>query len=104
MQIKPNYMYSVNFSSNNGYVSLNCLISNFRILQYKLNAMPQVIDISNKKNTKKADIPTTKKVSVKAKTKFQEEWEKGISVEELRNNLLKKVHTRWNEKLALTKK
>jgi hypothetical protein len=66
--------------------------------------MPQLIDVSNKKNSKKTKMPTTEKTGVKAKTKFQEEWENGISVEELRTNLLKKVDTRWNEKLALAKK
>jgi hypothetical protein len=62
--------------------------------------MAQVID----KNNKKTEILSTKKTSVKGKTKFQEEWEKGTSVEQLRTNLLKKVHTTWNEKLALAKK
>jgi uncharacterized protein YcbX len=62
--------------------------------------MPQVI----LKNTKKKEIHSTEETSAKAKTKFQEEWEKGISIEQLRTNLLKKVHTRWNEKLALAKK
>jgi hypothetical protein len=62
--------------------------------------MAQVID----KNSKKVETHSIGKTSVKAKTKFQEEWENGISVEELRTNLLKKVHTRWNEKLASAKK
>jgi hypothetical protein len=37
------------------------------------------------------------------KLTFKEEWNNGISAEELKTNLLKKVHTRWNEKLALAK-
>jgi hypothetical protein len=56
--------------------------------------MPQVASINNTKKSNK----TTKKLT------FKEEWDNGISIEELRTNLLKKVHTRWNEKLALAKK
>jgi hypothetical protein len=70
------------------------------MLQYKFIVMPQEID----KNSKKVEKHSIGKISEKAKTKFQEEWENGISVEELRTNLLKKVHTRWNEKLASAKK
>ncbi len=59
--------------------------------------MQQVIDISNKKNTKEAEIPTTKKVSVKAKTKFQEEWEKGIPADKAFDDLLTYVRGLWKK-------
>jgi hypothetical protein len=64
--------------------------------------MPQAIEISSKKNTKKAEKLAV--ANTTEKTPFQKEWEKGISIEEMRTNLLKKVHARWNEKLALAKK
>ncbi len=34
---------------------------------------------------------------------INQEWKNGLSVEELRINLLKKVNIRWNEKLAADK-
>lgn len=59
--------------------------------------MPQVIDINNKKNTKKSEIPATEKISVKAKKKFQEEWEKAIPIEDARKHLLKTVRDLWQK-------
>ncbi len=54
--------------------------------------MAQVID---KKNTKKLEIPTTEKKSIKAKTTFKEEWEKAIPIEDARKHLLKTVRDLW---------
>jgi hypothetical protein len=66
-------------------------------LQYEIIAMPQVININNSKTIKKLEIPTTKETSVKAKTKFQEEWEKGISADKAFDELLTYVRNLWKK-------
>ncbi len=50
--------------------------------------MAQVIEVRNKKNTKKSEIYNTDKADVKVKTKFQEEWEKSIPAEKAFDDLL----------------
>ncbi len=65
-------------------------------------SQPEVV-----KNTRKniaVNVSSNEGADPAKKLTFKEEWDSGISVEELRTNLLKKVHSRWNEKLALAKK
>lgn len=50
--------------------------------------MAQVIEVRNKKNTKKSEIYNTDKADVKAKTTFQQEWEKSIPAEKAFDDLL----------------
>jgi hypothetical protein len=59
--------------------------------------MPQVIDINNKKSIKISEDSNTEKLSVKGKTKFQEEWEKSIPADKAFDELLTYVRNLWKK-------
>jgi hypothetical protein len=60
--------------------------------------MAHTVNLTNKEDNKLETVTENMR-----KTKFMQDREAGITVEELRTNLLKKVHSKWS-KLSLAKK
>ncbi len=74
------------------------LVLKFVYCIIKDTTMAQTVNLKNKEHNKLATATENMR-----KTKFMQDREAGITVEELRTNLLKKAHSRWS-KLSLAKK
>jgi hypothetical protein len=66
----------------------------FSILQYKINDMPQVIDLKKEKVAERSNI---EKKEEKPKTKFQQEWENAIPADKAFDDLLTHVRGLWKK-------
>lgn len=59
--------------------------------------MTQVINVNNKESKVKSEMLTNEKEGGKVKTKFQEEWEKGIPADKAFDDLLNYVKDLWKK-------